>query len=84
MDPCLSSRGIASSVLFLCALLLIKSVLSPVDLPIPEELVLRSNCVSHSGALEELEKLAVRNYLTLKNSIKPQAFLAAEGDRLRP
>lgn len=84
MDPRLSPGCVAPSVLFFRALLLVKSVLSPVDLSVTKEFVLRSDCVGHRGALKELEKLAVGDDFALEYTVEPQTFLAAESDRLGP
>lgn len=55
----------------LAALLLVKSVLSVVNLTVTKKLVFCSNCISDSWSLEQVKKSAVWDDFALENPVEP-------------
>lgn len=84
VDPSLTLRSVARPVVSLAALLLIKPVLSMVDLSVSEKLVFGSNGVGDRRPLEQFEECAVGDDLALEHPVQSEAFLPTEAYRLGP
>lgn len=66
------------------ALLFVKPIFRSINLPVPKELVLRCDGVGDCWALKQVEELAVRYDLALKDSIQSKSLFAAERNGFAP